>query len=297
MFSIRASWLLDRLLSHLFIKLAIALMPAFLVSCVTLGQSNDSTKDLTADRSAANEVTGQMPNKSEKHTVSLTISAAASLQNALLEIKPLFEARYPNIDIFYNWGGSGTLQRQIEQGAPADVFFSASSMQMAALVEKNLVNVQSQQTLLTNQLVLIAPPSSSLTRIEDLAQLSQSQKVAVGEFRSVPVGQYAQATLNHLQLLPALNGRLVFFSHVRGVLSAVESGQVAAGFVYATDARLSEKVKVIAPAPFASHPSIEYPIATLRRSNYPNEAQQYIDFLLEPAALEVFRRWGFTAKE
>ncbi|MGB3787283.1 MAG: molybdate ABC transporter substrate-binding protein [Phormidesmis sp.] len=271
-----------------------ALLPALLMaSCVALGQNHPAT-----DRSSRppSDQTNKAPGQSANPTVSLTISAAASLQNALLEIEPLFEARYPDVDIFYNWGGSGTLQRQIEQGAPADLFFSASPMQMAALAQQKRVDVRSQQTLLTNQLVLIAPLDSSLTKLEDLAQLSGSQKIAVGEFRSVPAGQYAQATLEHLQLLPKLKDRLVFFNNVRGVLSAVESGHIEAGFVYATDARLSKRVKVIAIAPPASHQPIEYPIAALQQSDHPQAARQYIDFLSDPAAIAIFQRFGFLTE-
>lgn len=277
--------------SHLSGKAIITLAPALLASCVALGQSDNPAANRT-DAPAS----GQASNQNARPTVSLTISAAASLQNALLEIEPLFEARYPDIDVFYNWGGSGTLQRQIEQGAPADIFFSASAMQMSALVEQNLVEERSQQVLFTNQLVLIAPPGSSLTKLEDLAQLGKSQKIAAGEFRSVPAGQYTQATLNSFRLLPKLDSKIVFFNNVRGVLSAVESGQVAAGFVYATDAQLSEQIKVVATVPLPAHPPIEYPIAILQRSGHPQAAQQYVDFLTAPAALEIFQHFGFIAE-
>lgn len=229
--------------------------------------------------------------------VSLTVSAAASLQNALSAIDPLFEQDHPDIEVSYNSGGSGTLQRQIEQGAPADVFFSASPMQMDALTEKGLIRSDSHQNLLSNQLVLIAPLASSLTQFEDLRPDSSAEqplpKVAVGEFNSVPAGQYAQATLTDFKLLPQLMSQLVFFNNVRGVLAAVESGNAGAGLVYQTDAQLSDLVKVVAIAPQASHPPILYPIAILQRSQHPEAAQQYIDFLTTPAADKVFQQFGF----
>lgn len=270
-------------------------MPTLLAGCVAWGQS-DTPVPNRVQKQSSNSSSDKKLDQNPKSTVSLTISAAASLQEALLEIEPLFEAQYPHIDVVYNWGGSGTLQRQIEQGAPADIFFSASSVQMAALAEQNLVSRRSQQVLLTNRLALVVPLDSPIAELEDLARLGKSQKIAAGEFRSVPAGQYAQATLDSLQLLPKLNDRIVFFNNVRGVLSAVESGQVEAGFVYATDAKLSDRVKVVAIAPTSSHPPIQYPVAILQRCNRPQAAQQYIDFLIEPTALEIFQRLGFIAE-
>ncbi len=248
-------------------------------------------------------LTGCMPSSPSNRTeppnspVSLTVSAAASLQNALSAIDPLFEQDHPDIEVSFNSGGSGTLQRQIEQGAPADIFFSASPLQMDALAEKGLIRSDSRQDLLSNQLVLIAPLASAITQFEDLRPESSagqpSLKIAVGEFNSVPAGQYAQATLTDLKLLPQLVPQLVFFSNVRGVLAAVESGNAGAGLVYQTDAQLSAQVKVVAIAPQATHPPILYPIAILERSQHPEAAQQYIDFLTTPAANQVFQQFGF----
>ena len=238
----------------------------------------------------------------------LTISAAASLQNALTEITPLFQQVHPDIEVFYNWGGSGTLQRQIEQGAPADIFFPASTQQMAALVRKRLVYdapaKEAPQSVLTNELVLIAPLDSPLTGFADLADRSAKQlqakpttQLAVGEFRSVPAGQYAQATLRALHLLPELSSELVFFSNVRGVLAAVENGHAEAGLVYRTDAELSDRVKIVAIAPAQTHPPIRYPIAIIKGSKQTEAAQEFIDFLTTPAAEDVFQQFGFMTAE
>ncbi len=244
------------------------------------------------------------PRKTNPRKVSITVSAAASLQAVLTEIEPIFERRYPGIDIFYNWGGSGTLQRQIEQGAPADIFFSASPQQMMVLAEKGKVNARSPQTLLTNQLVLITPKGrpqdgpqdTPLSSFADLEHLPPAEQIAVGEFRSVPAGQYAQATLTYFQLLPKLQAQLVFFSNVRGVLAAVENGHAAAGLVYATDAQLSDRVKVVAIAPAEAHPPIRYPIAILQRSDHPEDAQQYVNFLSDPDIIAIFERYGFNRR-
>lgn len=242
----------------------------------------------------------------------LTISAAASLQNALTEITPLFQQVHPDIEVFYNWGGSGTLQRQIEQGAPADIFFPASTQQMAALVRKRLVYdapaKEAPQSVLTNELVLIAPLDSALTGFEDLAGSAKQlhakplhakppTQLAVGEFRSVPAGQYAQATLRALHLLPELSSELVFFSNVRGVLAAVENGHAEAGLVYRTDAELSDRVKIVAIAPAQTYPPIRYPIAIIKGSKQTEAAQEFIDFLTTPAAEDVFQQFGFMTAE
>ena len=286
---------------RLFAQLPALTVVALATGCSAVAISSDRPADRLAASGSA--VDG-------KQTATLTISAAASLQTVLSELEPLFEAQHPEIEIFYNWGGSGTLQRQIEQGAPADIFFSASVEHMEAIAHQGKLNtsVRSSQTnngnqslvsattLLTNRLVLIAPVDSPLTQFEDLAKLQSSDAVAVGDFISVPAGQYAEAAMNYFNLLPELTSQLVFFNNVRGVLAAVESGHAAAGFVYLTDAQLSERVRVIATAPAQSHPSIRYPVAVLQRSPHPEAAQTFIDFLSGPAATEAFKRHGFETQ-
>ena len=251
----------------------------------------------TASETASNTLFEYPKQNLEKdaETITLTVSAAASLQPALTQIQPLFALEHPNIDIFYNWGGSGTLQRQIEQGAPADIFFPASTQQMDALNRRGLILPDSRQSLLGNQLVLITGPNSgNIKTLGDLKRLSRP--IAVGDFQSVPVGQYAEATLAHEQLLTKLRSQLVFFNSVRGVLSAVENGHAAAAFVYATDAQLSPQVQVAAIAAPITHPPIDYPIAILQRSAHPEAAQQYIDFLNSAIATQTFQRFGFEAR-
>ncbi|MBD2112360.1 MULTISPECIES: molybdate ABC transporter substrate-binding protein [Cyanophyceae] len=236
------------------------------------------------------------PQRSETpaQPVELTVSAAASLQDVLEAITPQFHAAYPTIKISYNFGASGALQQQIEQGAPADIFFSAAAKQMDALAEKGLVLKDSRQNLLTNSLVLIAPAQSQLA-VTDIAQLKDAEVgvVAVGEFRSVPAGQYAEQVFTKLNLLEALQSKLVFSNSVRGVLAAVESGNADVGMVYATDATLSERVKVLATATAATHQPIVYPIAVVSNSPNPDAAKTLIAFLQTPAAQNKFKEFGF----
>ncbi|MGB3294791.1 MAG: molybdate ABC transporter substrate-binding protein [Phormidesmis sp.] len=227
-------------------------------------------------------------------SVIITVSAAASLQDALAAIAPKFSLAHPNITVDYNFGSSGALQQQIEQGAPVDIFFSAATQQMDALAQKELVLPNSRQNLVTNALVLIAPTSSSLN-ITDLNQLRDAdiRRFAVGEFRSVPAGQYAEQSLKKLALLTPLQSKFVFGSSVRNVLSAVESGNADLGMVYATDAALSDQVKVLLTVPQTAHSPIVYPIAIVRTTAHPEAAQTFIDFLTTEAAQQIFENFGF----
>ncbi|MEM8810273.1 MAG: molybdate ABC transporter substrate-binding protein [Cyanobacteria bacterium P01_G01_bin.38] len=227
-------------------------------------------------------------------SVTVTVSAAASLQDALDAIAPQFSAAYPNILVDYNFGSSGALQRQIEQGAPADVFFSAATKQMDALSEKGLIVPDSRQDLVANRLMLIAPTNTNL-EITDLAQLKDADisRFAVGEFRSVPAGQYAEQVFQKLDLLEPLQSKFVFGNNVRSVLAAVGGGNAELGMVYATDAKLSNQVKVLATAPDGSHQPIVYPIAVVQNTLNPEAAQTFIEFLTTDTAQETFEEFGF----
>ena len=229
-----------------------------------------------------------------ENSVTITVSAAASLQDTLAAIAPQFKAAYPNIVVEYNIGSSGTLQRQIEQGAPTDVFFSAAAKQMDALSEKGLILPDSRQNLVANSLVVIAPIGTSLD-ITSVAQLKavDISRFAVGEFRSVPAGQYAKQVLENLDLLRSLGSKFVFGNNVRSVLSAVGSGNAELGMVYATDAALSNQVKVLATAPAEFHSPIVYPIAALQSTSHPAAAQTFINFLTTDPVQEIFKEFGF----
>lgn len=241
-----------------------------------------------------------VPNQPETpvQTVELTVSAAASLQDALEAITPGFHAAYPAIEISYNFGASGALQQQIEQGAPADIFFSAAAKQMDVLAEKELILKDSRQDVLTNSLVLIAPVQSPIA-VTDMAQLKDAEVsvIAVGEFRSVPAGQYAEQVFTQLNLLEPLRSKLVFSNNVRGVLAAVASGNADVGMVYATDAALSDRIKVLATAIAATHQPIVYPIAVVSDSPNPDAAKSFIAFLQTPTAQAKFKEFGFGVVE
>ncbi|MEM1368628.1 MAG: molybdate ABC transporter substrate-binding protein [Cyanobacteria bacterium P01_H01_bin.15] len=237
----------------------------------------------------------QKGEKTSTRSVTLIVSAAASLQDVLEIIAPQFHATYPDVNLDFNFGSSGSLQRQIEQGAPADVFFSAATTQMDALAQQGLIVPDSRQEIVENRLVLIAPNNTS-NKIMHVAQLRDMtlNRFAVGEFRSVPAGQYAEQVFISLNLLGTLQPSLVFGRNVRGVLTAVANGNAELGMVYATDAALCDRVKVLAAAPEEAHQPITYPIATLDRSKTPDAAQFFINFLQTEPARETFETFGFV---
>jgi len=222
----------------------------------------------------------------------LIISAAASLTDAMSDIKTLYEKQNNNVKITYNFGSSGALQQQIEQGAPADVFISAATKQMKALQDKNLIIEASSKNLLKNRLVLVGPKDSA--KIKDFTNLTDAKMVALGEPESVPAGKYAQETLKKLGLWDGLKDKVVYAKDVRQVLAYVESGNVDAGMVYLTDAKISDKVKVLSIAEENTHTPIVYPAAVIKSSKNPAAAQNFLDFLSSDAAQDVFTKYGFA---
>lgn len=224
----------------------------------------------------------------------LLVSAAISLKDSLEATKPLYQRTKPNLDITYNFGASGALQQQIENGAPADIFFSAAQKQMDVLQQKGLILPGTRRNLVKNRLVLIVPRNSS--GINNFRQLTNSQvkKIAVGEPRSVPAGQYAEEVLKNLGLLQQVRPKLVLANNVRQVLAFVESGNAQAGIVYATDAAISQRVKQVAVAPENLHSPIIYPVAVLKSSKNPAVARDYVQFLASDRARAIFQKYGFS---
>ena len=229
-------------------------------------------------------------------SASITVSAASSLAEVLGAISPAFETSHPDIALSFNFAASGALQRQIEQGAPVDVFFPAAAQQMDALAEKGLIVAESRRDIVTNRLVLIAPQSSTLN-ITDLTQLKTASisRFAVGAFGSVPAGQYAEQVFQRLDLLDDLTSKFVFGNSVRNVLAAVSSGSADLGLVYATDAALSDRVKVLVTVPSDAHAPITYPAAVVRSSPQLKAARQFVAFLQTESAQTIFAAFGFGA--
>jgi molybdate transport system substrate-binding protein len=228
---------------------------------------------------------------------SITVSAAISLRDALDELGHSYEQKHPNTKVTFNYGSSGTLQHQIEQGAPVDIFFSAAEKQMDALESGGLLVAGTRRDLVGNQLVLVVPASSNL--VKDFSDLARPEVkiVALGETATVPAGMYAHQTLEHLGLLAAVEKKAVYAKDVRAVLTYVETGNADAGIVYETDARSSTKARIVATAPATAHDPIAYPVAVIRSTKNISAARAFLDFLESSYARGVFEKYGFTPAE
>ena len=225
------------------------------------------------------------------YRITLTLSVAASLQDSITEIEAAYQHDH-SIEFRNNFGASGTLAREIEQGAPVDAFISAGAKPMNQLESEGLLVAGSRGNLLRNSLVLIAPSGSSLRGFDDLAD-RQIRMIALGDPASVPAGEYGKQALEALHLYDKLSSKLVLGKDVRQVLTYVETGNVDAGLVYATDAQTSNRVRIIATAPENSHEPIVYPVAETKRSQSEAAVRDFISFLRSPAAKAIFERHGF----
>lgn len=226
--------------------------------------------------------------------VELTVSAAVSLKDALGEIQKNYQAKHANVKISYNLGASGALAKQIEEGAPADIFISAAVKQMDDLAKKNLIKKETRKNLVENQLVLIVPKDSKLplAKFEDLTK-KEVTKFAMGAPESVPAGQYTQQTLKKLNIVDTVMPKAVLAKDVRTVLTYVETGNVEAGTVYKTDASVSDKVKIVAAAPAGSHDPVVYPLAVLAATKQVKAAEDFAAYLAGAEAQAVFAKYGF----
>ncbi|OPA81189.1 molybdate ABC transporter substrate-binding protein [Paenibacillus selenitireducens] len=234
-------------------------------------------------------------NKPSAQKVELLISAAASLTDSLNEIKTAYQQEHNNIELTFNLAASGTLQKQIEQGAPADLFLSAGKKQMTALVDKQLIEQDQQVNLLTNELVMVVPKDSNLA-IQNIKDITSSnvKKIAVGEPESVPVGNYTKESLTFYQLWDTIQAKTVFAKDVKQVLHYVESGNTEVGFVYKTDALTSQKVTVALTLEPDSHKAIEYPVGIVKATKHPQEADEFYKYLQSKAAQDIFIKYGFS---
>jgi molybdate transport system substrate-binding protein len=225
----------------------------------------------------------------------LTISAAVSLKDAFNEIAGLYKAETGR-GVNFNFGASGALQRQIETGAPVDVFASAGARQMDELAGKSLVETATRRDFARNALVLIVPPDSriNLTNFSELNQ-QEVQKIAVGNPKTVPAGQYTEQLFEKMNLKSVLQPKLILAEDVRQVLDYVVRGETDAGVVYATDAQIAGgKIRVAATASEDSHDPILYPIAVVKDSKQKEAAQRFLDLVLSPEGQNIFRKYGFT---
>ena len=227
------------------------------------------------------------------------VFAAASLTNALTDIGKIFDEKGKGTAV-PSFASSSTLAKQIENGAPANVFISADEEWMNHLAEKRLIVPESRFNLLGNRLVLIAPAGSDLKKVDiapgfPLAKMLGSDLMATGDPDHVPAGKYAKGALQKLGVWAEVDGKLARADNVRAALALVERGECPLGIVYSTDAALSQKVTVVGTFPEDSHPPITYPAALIAGKDT-SGARAFLDFLKTPEAKAVFQKYGFAVR-
>jgi molybdate transport system substrate-binding protein len=225
----------------------------------------------------------------------ITVFAAASMKNALDDIDAAYTAR-TGVKVTVSYGPSSGLARQIEQGAPADVFISADTDWMDYAISRKSIDEASRVNLLGNTIVLIAPKDSKVDNVTiaqgfDLAKLAGDGKIATGDVKSVPSGKYAKAALEKLGSWQSAEPKFAMADNVRAALTLVARGEAALGIVYSTDAKVEPGVKIVGIFPANSHPPIIYPVAATATAK--PEASGYLAFLRSTAAKTILEKYGF----
>lgn len=226
---------------------------------------------------------------------SLTVFAAASMKNALDDVDAAYTAK-TGVKVIASYAASSTLAKQIEQGAPADIFVSADIDWMDYATNKKAINQPTRVNLLGNSIVLIAPKDSKIDNVTigpgfDLAKLAGDGKIATGDVKAVPVGKYAKAALEKLGAWQAAEPKFAMAESVRAALALVARGEAVLGIVYSTDAKVEPGVKIVGSFPADSHPAIIYPVAATATAK--PDASRYLAFLRSSAAKAIFEKYGF----
>ena len=262
--------------------------------CMLLAASMVSLFGCASNTSASSSASS-VPSSSAKAEINLTVAAAASLTDVTKEIATQYKKEAPNVTLTFTYGSSGALQTQIEQGAPVDIFMSAAKKQMDALDKKKLIDTGTRKDLLENKVVLITPKNSTLgiKSFNDLAD-AKVKKIAVGDPKSVPAGQYADQVFTSLKISDKVKSKLNLGTDVRQVLTWVESGNVDCGVVYSTDAKTSKNVTVVCEAPAGSCDKVVYPVAVVKNSKQPAAAADFIKFMQSAEITALFTNYGFT---
>jgi molybdate transport system substrate-binding protein len=234
---------------------------------------------------------------SAARAATITVFAAASLSDSLKEIGAGYEKKTGD-KVLFNLGASSTLARQIQEGAPADIYFSADEAKMDALEQRGLILKETRKRRLSNTLVIVVAADSAIAvqSPQDLAGAAV-KRIALADPATVPAGIYAKDCLEKLNLWTAVSPKVVATENVRSALAAVDSGNVEAGMVYKTDAAISKKIRVVYEVPVKDAPDIRYPMAVLKGSTDPEAAKRFLHYLDSDAAGNVFRKLGFIVLE
>jgi molybdate transport system substrate-binding protein len=231
------------------------------------------------------------------HAADITVFAAASLTDSLKKVAADYQ-KETGQKVVLNFGASSTLARQIEEGAPADLFFSADETRMNELDQRGLLAKGTRESRLSNSLVIVESLDNPLPihSANDLAK-PEFKHIALADPKTVPAGVYSREYLEKIGLWKAIEPKVVPTENVRAALATVESGNVEAGMVYKTDAAISRKVKVACEIPASEAPPISYPMAVLKDSTHAEDAKAFLKYLEGPHATEIFERYGFIARK
>lgn len=233
-------------------------------------------------------------NDTATEKIELNISAAASLKEAMSDLQTAYTKENPNVTFVINYGASGSLQQQIEQGAPCDLFISAGKSQMNTLDEKGLLLDGTNKDLVKNSLVVITSKNSSIDDYKNI-NTDEITAIAVGEPNSVPAGKYADEVLTNLQIKDTIADKLVFAKDVKEVLAWTASGNADLGFVYLSDALSSSEVNIIETISDEYHSPITYPVAIIKDSDNIDAAKAFEDFLFTDEAQTIFENYGYKS--
>lgn len=278
-------------------KVVLLMLMVFVIAACGNGETDEDA----ADDVDSTDTTLESPDEAEEVQDeaaaiegTITISAAASLTDALNDIADLFNEEHPEAEVDFNFGGSGALQQQLMQGAPADIFFSANVNHFETVVEEGLIDEENAVDLLLNELVLVVPEGDdTVTSFEDI---ENAEQIAIGTPETVPAGEYSMATYDSMGITEELESKFVYAEDVRQVLTYVESGNVDAGTVYHTDALTSDSIDIIDSAPEDAHEPIVYPVGMLNDSENEPLQQAFFDFVQSEDAAEVFNEYGFVVQ-
>jgi molybdate transport system substrate-binding protein len=223
----------------------------------------------------------------------LTVSAAISLKNAFEEIGKLYEVKYAGTKVFFNFGASGDLARQIVGGAPVDVFASAAQKDMDDIDAKGYILPGSRVDFVKNTVVLITPKTGLVTSFADLTS-NRVKRIAAGNPKTVPAGRYAAEVFDYYKISGAIKDKLIYAENVRQVLDYVARGEVDAGIVYATDAAVrSAETHVVSEAPAESHKPVVYPIAVVKGTKNESDAKSFVEMVCSEQGSAILKKYGF----
>lgn len=256
---------------------------------------NNGNNSEASDTAASSSTASTTISTTKAEPVKLNLAAAASLEYAFQEkLIPMYQKDHPEVTIEGTYDSSGKLQTQIESGMEADLFFSAATKQMDALVGEDLIDKDSVTDMLENKVVLITPTNDP-AGLQEFKDIEKAKTIAIGDPESVPAGQYAKEVLTNLQLWDKLESRFSLGTNVTEVLNWVAEGSADAGIVYETDAKTTDKVKVVAEAPADSlEKPIIYPAGIVKASKNTEATKAFLDFLQTAEASAVFKEYGFT---